>query len=149
MAWWAKRNGLSYGQLQSMGVDEAEVEGAYQAEQDKKAKKKKKSSKVATKKKDEQEVGLKAIELYEAGSTDEEISEETKIQVEVIKRWRYRTGRKMNHGSDDGPWLDPKEAEALYNQGKTDVEIARYFGVTRNCVWKWRDRKKLPPNRKR
>ena len=40
--------------------------------------------------------------------------------------------------------IDDERARKLWEQGKTDPEIASALGVSKGCVWHWRNRAGLP-----
>ena len=82
------------------------------------------------------------IRLFNEGYTNSEIARElnrsTSTVVKKLSSLGYNTGRELPHHT---------KFKKLYNEGKTDKEIANLTGKTKLSVAKWRQKRKLKPNK--
>lgn len=82
----------------------------------------------------------KAHQLYEAGCTDKQIAEAIGIKTKSFGDWRRRKGLPANRAAPSGPtrkW-DISKAQILYDEGKSDAEIAALLNTTPAAVSSWR-----------
>ena len=89
-------------------------------------------------------------ELYSQGLSDREIAERVGVSCSTIINWRNRRGLTPHVGPRKK--IEPKQhpnRTRLYEQGKTDEEIARAENVTRAAISGWRRKNGLPPNQKK
>lgn len=90
-----------------------------------------------------------AMEFYQKGMTDRQISEALGVCLDTVRKWRYRAGLvshrpplvKQSRLDVDGKGME------LYKQGLSDCEIAAAFDMTPTGVRDWRLRRGLKPNR--
>lgn len=95
----------------------------------------------------------KALEMYQAGALDIEISAETGICRTTILHWRGRNGYPSNYDrkKPKGPTgnLSSEAHElrmSLYKAGLVDAEIAKKAGCSQGSIYQWRKLRGLPPN---
>lgn len=95
----------------------------------------------------------KALEMYQAGALDVEISDETGISRTTVLHWRSRNGYPSNYDRKKPKGINGNlSAEAnnlrmkLYEEGLVDIEIANKVGCSQSSIYQWRKRRGLPPN---
>lgn len=90
-----------------------------------------------------------AMEFYQKGMTDRQISEALGVGLDTVRKWRYRAGL-VSHRP---PLVKPSRLDAdgkgmeLYRQGLSDREIGAAFDMTASAVRDWRLRRGLKANR--
>lgn len=91
-----------------------------------------------------------AMEMYKAGKSDREIGDKVGIGRETISRWRKENGLPTNENPyKPQPRLDWEKIMQLYEQGYTDMHIARIIGCSDRTVQKWRKKNNLPSKHKK
>lgn len=90
----------------------------------------------------------KCRELYCAGHTDHQLSEDFGFDQKVIAQWRAKHQLKPNRFEmtvkKRKSHIDDTKAMELYELGQTDAEIGKAFGVSSNTVLVWRRKNHLP-----
>lgn len=89
------------------------------------------------------ETEKQALELYEKGLSDGEISKAIGVQRAVVQRWRSKKGLPPNPYKPKAR-TDYQKARELYEQGRTDVEIAAELSVAPLTILRWRQKEGLP-----
>ena len=84
----------------------------------------------------------KAMELYNAGHTDNEIADALGVTNKTVGSWRRGLGLEINSRIVND---DVKRME-LYRKGMNDAEIARALGQSSSAIQSWRRRCNLPAN---
>lgn len=85
------------------------------------------------------------LELWKEGKTDKEIAEAVGIPRNNVCAWRLAAGLPVHKElrCAEDLW-DDALVRKLYEEGRTDVEIANAAGVSRNAVFRWRQKYSLP-----
>lgn len=94
----------------------------------------------------------KAMELYKSGLSDGKIGESLGVSSNAVCYWRKKNNLKANIAAAPGAGgkrvFDPLRARELYNQRRTDHEIALELGVSAYSIGYWRRQEGLPFNQK-
>jgi len=85
----------------------------------------------------------KAMELYQQGYSDIQISKKFNCHWTSVRAWRMRRGLHTNYSKTE---IDYEVATKLYNAGKSDVEIGTAIGCHPTSIYTWRKRNGLPAN---
>lgn len=89
------------------------------------------------------DVTIRLKSLWEHGLCDKEIAKALGISVQTVRKIRWAEDLELN----DGRILSPeREAERrrCYDDGLSDIEIARRQGVSSSSILLWRRRNGLP-----
>lgn len=91
-----------------------------------------------------------AMEFYQKGMTDRQISDAMNVGYETVRKWRKRAGLVLHpaprHAVGSRLDVDGRGRE-LYDQGATDKEIAAEFHISVSVVKQWRTKHGLTPNK--
>ena len=85
------------------------------------------------------------LELWKEGKTDKEIAEAVGIPRNNVCSWRLAAGLPVHKEPRCAEDLwDDALVRKLYEEGRTDVEIANAAGVSKHAVFRWRQKYNLP-----
>lgn len=85
--------------------------------------------------------------LYKQGLTDLQISIKAKCASITVVGWRRKNNLKPNKSMVKRKGnIDYAEVERLYNEGKTDVEIAEILDCSPSTIKSWRKDNDCAPN---
>lgn len=89
---------------------------------------------------------------YQHGLNDTESARILNVSPSTVTAWRNRKQLPSNARRErKGPITKSENQERmrLYEEGKTDAELAQIIGIDPSTVSQWRRRRNLPPNKRR